>query len=275
MASKLDKDIIEESLTEFPQANQPWGTTPYQGKFSVLFKKLFSPPAKRGRPAKVTNTLQGDAPVTTNNYEGVGGFSTSKTAIVPKIEHDRRRKYQKFEKMDEYPEIGTALDIYADDATLIDDNGNIVTIETEHTILKDEFDKFVKDIKIERYIWDIVRNVVKYGDCFVENIVDLNNPDAGIQRLKVLNPNFLFRVEDKFGYLKHFLQEVPSNEYSLGYGTMAGQKEKKKVILDKEQIVHFRRATSDQNYYPYGKSVMAPAIRAWESLRLMEDAMVI
>ena len=28
-------------------------------------------------------------------------------------------------------------------------------------------------------------------------------------RLKVLNPNYIFRVEDKYGYLKEFLQEIP------------------------------------------------------------------
>lgn len=276
MGSKLKDETIEEGFTEFPQANHMIGPTAASGKFSVLFKKLFGPPPKRGRPKAIRNTLQGDAPTSTDGYEGVPVIGMSRTLMVPKVEHERKRKYLKYEKMDDYPEIGTALDIYADDATLIDEDGKLVTIKTEHEELIDEFEDFVESIKLDRYLWDITRNVVKYGDCFIENIVDLNNPEAGIQRIKVLNPNFVYRVEDRFGYLQNFLQEVPTGDYSLGYQMdMSHTSKRVKIKLEKEQLVHFRKRTSDQNYYPYGKSVMAPAIRAWESLRMMEDAMVI
>lgn len=276
MASTIRKNTLEENFTEFPQADHPTGGSQYQGAFAVLFKKLFSKP-KRGRPTKIANTLQGDAPTTTDSYEGVGAFSTSKTAVAPQVEYERRRKYSKFEKMDDYPEIGTALDIYADDATLLDEDCEFSKIKTEHRILKDEYKEFIKNTKLNRYIWDITRNVVKYGECFTENIVDLNNTDAGIQRVKILNPNYIYRVEDKYGYLVKFMQEVPVKDYQLGYSAVGASSpdKRRRVDLDKEQVVHFRRRTSDQNFYPYGKSVMAPAIKAWESLRLMEDAMVI
>ena len=45
--------------------------------------------------------------------------------------------------------------------------------------------------------------------------------------------------------------------------------------LNKDQISHFRIHTSDPNFYPYGKSIVFPAINAWRSLKLMEDAMLI
>ena len=62
------------------------------------------------------------------------------------------------------------------------------------------------------FLWDVVRNTVKYGDCFTELILDVNKPEEGIKKIKILNPNFILRVENEFGYLKNFLQEIPNNE---------------------------------------------------------------
>jgi len=80
------------------------------------------------------------------------------------------------------------------------------------------------------------------------------------------------RIEDKFGYLKTFIQEVPQSTYNTGdwHTTKSTY-----IELDKNQIVHFRLQTSDPKYYPYGKSIMAGAIRVYRSLKLMEDAMLV
>jgi hypothetical protein len=91
-------------------------------------------------------------------------------------------------------------------------------------------------------------------------------------------------VENEYGYLKHFLQELPDPRQAgmgggagggLGGAGGGGEGTGKYLELDKEQIVHFRTHTSDPNYYPYGKSLLHAAIRAWKSLKLMEDAMLI
>ena len=47
------------------------------------------------------------------------------------------------------------------------------------------------------------------------------------------------------------------------------------INLDKNQLIHFRLFTSDPAYYPYGKSIAAPAMRVFRSLRLAEDAMLV
>ena len=107
--------------------------------------------------------------------------------------------------------------------------------------------------------------------------MDLNNTSAGIQRLKILNPNYITRVENQYGYLQKFMQEVP--DVRSGGGMMdAGANTNgsgKFLDLNKDQISHFRIHTSDPNFYPYGKSIVFPAINAWRSLKLMEDAMLI
>jgi hypothetical protein len=276
MADKLnehDDNLLDESYTEFPGYKIASGGRDL-GRLSGFFAKFF---ARRGRKPK-HGRLAGDVLKTTDTFENVAGIGVSKgLPKLPQVEYERKRRYKEYEEMDEYPEIGAALDIYGDDSTQKNITGKIFEINTENEMVKESVEDFLHNVRLREFIWDIVRNVSKYGDCFIENIVDLNEPEAGIQRVKVLNPNYISRVENEYGYLKHFLQEMPDPKTAFApdaqYGGGVGSG--KFITLDKEQIVHFRIHTSDPNFYPYGKSILAPGVRAWKSLRLMEDAMLI
>ena len=277
-------EIIEESLTEFPEpVGYGSNNSLFSGKFFAFFRSMFGTKKQQGpgRPPRTAKSaLEGDSltPLAGDvfNDAGVGGISVSKGfARLPAIENQRTRRYKKFEFMDEYPEIGAAFDIYADDGTQEDIKGNAFVITSTDKLILEEIEKFFKTIKLDYFIWDIVRNVVKYGDCFLENIVDLNNTELGIQRIKILNPNFIYRVEDQYGYLQQFLQEIPEKGQSMYAGNTNPLSKKNTIVLDKNQLVHFRRRTADPNFYPYGKGVAAMGVRAWESLRLMEDSMII
>ena len=72
--------------------------------------------------------------------------------------------------MDEYPEIGAALDIYADDATQTHLDGEMLTVETEDERVKDAVDQFVSETNLDKFLWDIVRNMCKYGDCSLKTL---------------------------------------------------------------------------------------------------------
>lgn len=201
----------------------------------------------------------------------------SRTSLqLPELERTRRERYKKFEEMDDYPEIGVAFDIYADDATQKSLRGGRWIVQSKDQLVVDEIDRLFETLNMDRHYWDIIRNTVKYGDCFMETIIDVNNPRKGLQRMKVLNPNFIIRVENEYGYLTDFLQEIPeANDWS-SYGSAAdGMTGTAYITLDRNQIVHFRLRTSDPMYYPYGKSIAAMAIRVFRSLKLMEDAMLI
>ena len=276
-----DRDeLLDENAgyTSFPGSNTYGQGNPLSGRFAAFFKSFFTTKRKPGRPP-TQDPYRGDV-VKNADGEPDGAIQGSVNVVkgatsLPQVEYERRRRYHDYEKMDEYPEIGAALDIYADDATQSHLDGEMVTVETEDERVKEAVKEFVYETDLDKYLWDIIRNMCKYGDCFVENIVDMNNPDAGIQRLKILNPVFIFRREDRFGYLKGFVQEVPqSTSQSQNYH--GAKLDKKNTIqLDRNQLIHFRLHTSDSNYYPYGKSICAPGVRAWKSLRMMEDAMLI
>lgn len=273
-------ELLDENAgyTSFPGANTFGRGNPLSGRFATFFKSFFTTKRKPGRPPS-NNPFRGDV-VKNADGEDDGPIQGSVNVVkgatrLPQVEYDRRRRYNDYEKMDEYPEIGAAMDIYADDATQTHLDGEMLVVETEDDRVKEAVSEFVSETSLDKFLWDIIRNMCKYGDCFVENIVDMNNPDAGIQRLKILNPVFIFRREDKFGYLKGFLQEVPQSTTQAQHDPGGNLSKKNTIEIDPHQLIHFRLHTSDTNYYPYGKSICAPGVRAWKSLRMMEDAMLI
>jgi hypothetical protein len=276
----MDENLKENmGATEFPSSSS-YGddAVGYRGRFAAFFQKFFGG-SRRGRPPGVpplAGDTQSAAAEVPEDY--AGGFGkTNGGHALPRVETQRRSRYQDYERMDKEAEVGAALDIYSDDATQENTRQELFELNSDNEVLKREVDRFIQQCRLDKHIWDIVRNVAKYGDCFVENVVDLNNTERGIMRLKVLNPNYIFRVEDKYGYLKEFLQEIPSRRSATDASqTFMPDKKKKNIVrLNKDQIVHFRRMTSDADYYPYGKGILAYAVRIFKSLMMMEDAMLI
>jgi hypothetical protein len=276
-----------EGYTQFGNPQAPYNNT--FGLIGRFFKKFFSREVedfedqqninpvtmKQVAPSK---PLQGDAVQghQTIKIPAEFGYSKSSYPILPQLEQDRKKRYKEYEDMDGYPEISSAFDIYSDDCTQENIDGTSWDVVTDDEMVKNEVENMFKQVNMTRYLWDISRNVVKYGDMFVETIIDLNNAKQGIQRIKILNPNYLFRVEDEFGYLKRFLQEVPRKNDWSSYGSIGPTLDDTRMIsLDPGQIVHFRLHTSDPTHYPYGKSVAAAARVTYKSLKMMEDAMLI
>ena len=205
------------------------------------------------------------------------GFTVAKnTVTLPQQEADRRERYKRYEEMDNYPEVAAAFDIYADDSTQKSSDDREWIIKTQYDFIKDEVDKLFTNVRLDKFYWDITRNTVKYGDCFIETILDVNRTQLGIQKIKVLNPNYIIRVENEFGYLQRFLQEIPRRDTAGAIPSVLDDFAQSKFInLDKNQIIHFRLYSFDPAFYPYGKSIAAPAMRVFRTLRLAEDAMLV
>ena len=291
-----DEIIEEESLVE-DGGQSTWQNFsvrgPYyypRGALGKFFARFFATPAqpvvsKAAKGLSIDNdVLQGDAPVKDpHSLERPPSFSLSReSGVYDQIELSRRARYREYEKMDEYPEVGAAFDVYADDSTQKDTKNERWSIKSESPDVVEEVNNLFQTIKLDRFYYDIIRNAVKFGDCFIEIIADVNRPKMGIQKIKILNPIYTLRVEDSYGYLKVFLQEIPGpkdfNSANPGGTTNNGNfgtTSKKFVELDKNQIVHFRLFSSDPKFYPYGKSVAAYGVNTFRSLRLMEDAMLI
>mgnify|MGYP003148733157 CR=1 FL=1 len=292
MAIDEDKRIDESGYTKF-QATRDQGQQ-IQGGFLRRFLASFF--TKKGQKALADEDIEDgkqalgdtirtlDVPkiIPPQQIESPGdqdptGFTVAKSAVaLPQQEKNRKERYKRYEDMDDYPEVGAAFDIYADDATQRSSDDKKWLIKADYEFIKTEVEDLFETLRLDKFYWDITRNTVKYGDCFIETILDVNRPKMGLQRVKVLNPNFIIRVEDEFGYLKQYLQEIPTKDNSMVMpGTADDFAQSKFINLDKNQIIHFRLYTSDPTFYPYGKSIAAPAMRIFRSLRLAEDAMLV
>lgn len=221
--------------------------------------------------------LAGDTVIRNSSLGFVSPLNkASQTVPLTQEEVERKRRYQEFEDMDDYPEVGAAFDIYADDSTQTNLDGSRWQIDSDNDLIKEECLNLLDSINMEQFIWDITRNTVKYGDCFIELVVDIENIKRGIQKIKILDPNYIYRIENEYGHLTDFLQEIPlKSDWSVFGKNTADMQQKTIIPLDKNQIVHFRLFSSDPTYYPYGKSVAAAARAVYKSLKMMEDAMLI
>lgn len=283
MADKVDNKLNESGYTTFGGNDRAGSYYTPTGPIGRFFAKFFATKAQPAAVAAIDGKVdpdKGDTIVSTDvikDAEGPAIGGVNRNTILPQLEMNRRRRYTEYEQMDEYPEVGSAFDIYSDDCTQRGLKGEMWQIKSDKDLVIDEVQELFDQINLDKIIWDITRNTVKYGDCFAELILDVNKPEEGIKKVKILNPNWILRVEDEFGYLKKFLQEIPdakTAQYSETMG-VGNSKPVKYVQLDKNQIVHFRLHTSDPMFYPYGKSVAAMCHRVFRSLKMMEDAMMI
>lgn len=279
MADELKNNKLNEGYTEFNSINQRVGTnlSPV-GRIGKFLASFFATKAQKEAVELMDGEeIQGDTIVTDQVIKQDGNpaaGSVNRTYLVSQLELNRKKRYAEYEKMDEYPEIGAAFDIYADESTQKGLKGERWTINSGNDLANEEIEKLFRTIDLKSFLWDIVRNTVKYGDNFIELILDTNKPKMGVRKVKILNPNYILRKENEFGYLEKFMQEVP-NEQAITYGHQADQQPLKLIDLDKHQIVHFRLHTSDPVFYPYGKSIAALSHRIYRSLKMMEDAMMI
>lgn len=182
----------------------------------------------------------------------------------------RRELFQDYEVMDSDPIIASALDIYSDESTTDNMEGEIITIKSDNPAVVEILNNlFYNILNLEFNLWSWIRNLVKYGDFYLwMDILD----EHGVMNVRPISPYEVVRLED------HDPENPKKVEFELqgdsggGYhGSMTGGR---KLVLQDYEVAHFRLA-SDSNFLPYGKSMLESARKVWKQLTLMEDAMMI
>ena len=171
----------------------------------------------------------------------------------------RNQLFRDYELMDADPIISSALDIYSDESTIDNIEGQILKIKTDNTKVHEILHNLFYDIiNVEFNLWSWMRNLTKYGDFFLSlDIVD----KYGIVNVKPLSTYGVFRLED----------HDPSNPKLVQFEIEEGGNTE---VKENYEVAHFR-LVSDSNFLPYGKSMLEGARRVFKQLTLMEDAMLI
>jgi hypothetical protein len=183
-------------------------------------------------------------------------------------EPTRLASFYDYESMEYTPEISAALDIYGEESTTVDQNGNMLQIYSESkrikSILADLFNNIL-DINTNLPMW--TRNTCKYGDNFVYLKLD---PEKGIVGCMQL-PNIEIERLERGAPTQAGRQNVEDPVENKG---LRFKWKVKDMEFNSWEIAHFRLFGDDRKL-PYGTSMLEKARRIWKQLLLSEDAMLI
>lgn len=175
--------------------------------------------------------------------------------------------YRDSDLMDGYPEIGVALDLYSDEATVLNNEGNMLNIESNSdrvkAILEDLFINKL-DIHMNLPLW--ARTTCKYGNCYILNNIDSKRGIIGCRMLPV------YEVDRNEGdFLRNRINGFPS---STDKTTFSWTGQGASVDFEHWQVSHFR-LLKDTMLLPYGTSILYAARQHWRRLILAEDMLQI
>lgn len=177
------------------------------------------------------------------------------------LQINRLERYKDYEQMDQTGEVSLALDLYADEASLVDpERKHTLVIRARNRRLKKELeDLFFNTLRWDTYCRPTVRYLCKYGDSPFEII--LNADRTGVSALKFMNVYNFTRIETRFGDL-------------IGFFYMDAMWPKPQ-FLHPWQTMHLRLTSFENIYHPYGRAILDGGRKAFKQLRLMEDAALI
>ena len=186
----------------------------------------------------------------------------------------RIQLYSDYEAMDTDPLIASTLDILADEATLKNDMGEVLSIKSsDENIQKILYNLFYDVLNIEFNLWSWTRNMCKYGDFFLKLEIA---EEFGVYNVLPYTVYHMTRQEglDPQNPARVTFQLDPDGLASSQDPNYMPKSNKKVIEFDNYEVAHFR-LISDTNYLPYGRSFIEPARKIWKQMTLMEDAMLI
>jgi len=182
----------------------------------------------------------------------------------------RLQLFTDYEMMDEDSIVSSALDIYADESTMKNEYGDILTVKSSNDDTQKILHNLFYDIlNIEFNLWPWVRNLVKYGDFYLK--MDITEK-YGVTNVIPITPYEMIREEgmDPANPDTVIFHHDPAMGGAGNYAASQANTTK----YENFEIAHFRML-SDANFLPYGKSMVEAARKNWKQLTLMEDAMMI
>lgn len=234
-------------------------------KFAGYFKLINADPT----PAEITDNVVFDS-VAVGNI--TGWYSNIVTGSG-----NRTAKYAEYDLMDADIEVSRALDIIAeemtngrgDDLLTLDVEEDSLT-EAEHVTLKTALGRWKKSQSLDSKLFDIARQLVKYGDVF------FNKPEA-FSKWDYIPPKQVtgaYVDENNAARVLGFVvNEGYKNAQHSGYNV--GVKQQELVIKPVAKVIRFTLNNDMSDAAPFGKSILASVYRAYQQKKLIEDSIII
>lgn len=186
-------------------------------------------------------------------------FSASSTNLKQNAkETDRLARYATFETMD-VGDVESVLDVIVDAALTFEDEPGITFKLEGKSRSVQAINDFCNYVNLHEKLPLIIRDMVKYGDSFVELLDDGNS----ITRVQTYDPTAMFVNMDNKGIID------PTRSY-VQY-SVTGQET---ATWSVDQIAHFMFQFSDRTAYS-PRSFLDSIVPAWQNLTQMEQGLVL
>ena len=223
---------------------------------------------------------------------------------------NRTERYNQYEQMDMDSEVNAALDILAEFMTQTNvENGTGFDLffkedptDNEVKILKDQLQQWVSLNDLNKRLFKIVRNTIKYGDQVflrdpetfklfwtemfkvtkvIVNESEGKKPEQYI--IKDLNINFqnltATALSSSDTYINHPQVGGPSGSYVQPQTPYSGGSRfshaKNEAVIDAEHVVHVSLTEGLDLNWPFGNSVLESIFKIFKQKELLEDAIII
>lgn len=258
--------------------------------------------------------------ITTTNASPMGnGLSTTNAgyrnfaSTLPEVyigHPNRVERYNQYEQMDMDAEVNAALDILAEfcsqkneeNLTAFNVHYHEKPTDNEVKIIKEQLQQWVKLNQLNKRIFKVVRNVLKYGDQIfirdpetfklmwtemskvtkvIVNETEGKEPEQYV--IKDLNPNFknltVTAVSTSDTFTNHPQVGGPSGAYvqpstPFGGGSRFSHAQNEAVI-NAEHVVHISLTEGLDVFWPFGNSVLENIFKVFKQKELLEDAIII
>ena len=184
--------------------------------------------------------------------------------------------YRDADLMDAYPEIGAALDMLSEEATLTtgSEEGMIINVSSSSDRIKSILeDLFVNRLNMQITAQMVMRDMVKYGNEYMLLDIDRKQGIKGWRRLPV---GEVERIEN--GIVNPYGAPTIATDTSKDDMTTkfiwTNELGNSMIPFRNWQIAHFR-LLHNSIFLPYGCSALLAARRHFRMLALMEDMMLI
>ena len=185
-----------------------------------------------------------------------------------------RVMYRDADLMAAWPEIGQALDVTSEEATVTNKKGKILNIYSKSERIKSTLeDLFYNRLDIAIWLQTIVRQTCKYGNEFMFLNLDMNDGIKGWRELPVHQMRRLENGMDNiYGggtvFNSNYTGLIPDEVKFVWEG------HNENFPFKGWMVAHFR-LIADSLYLPYGVSMLNKARRHWRMLSMMEDGMLL
>jgi len=201
-----------------------------------------------------------------------------------KVEQDLISRFIDYEDQDDSPLISSALDVYSDDASQLDQlSDKSIWPEAEDEDIREKLEDMFDTVKTEEKIWEQVRSLCKYGNDIQELVVKSGEgvvasnylPAPTVRRIEVPGQDgsvigYLYDPRGSFNVsTKDFFQRLENKE--TGRNNQYG--DNTTSVLEDWETIHMRlRGKSRNSIYGYG--IGEPARWIYKRLVLLEDSIV-